>query len=301
MSISVAIPTYKRPAEIQKCIASIVGQSLLPAEVLVIDDDALEGELMDKLRQQVEAVGARFVYYRKDHLREPRGLSISRHLALWQAAHDVLIIDDDIVLAPDCLFWLAKARQEWGDEKTVGVGGVIKNNRRKNLAERIFNFVFRLNSNFSWDVNATGFQVWDDFIPARQRGYYAHGGFCLYNRGIARQISFPPFQGGRPGLEDVYFSLRLKQFGFHYIIEPRAGCWHYHSRGGRDGEYRSGFQESQNRRSIFRDLCSHRVKSRSIFIWANVGWIARQFLAGHLTKAIGMLHGALVRVDHDTT
>ncbi|MBU1915842.1 glycosyltransferase [Patescibacteria group bacterium] len=298
MRISVAIPTYKRPDDIKKCVASVVGQTLPPAEVLIIDDDVLPTELINDLRQKVEAVGARFVYHRKNHSHEPRGLSFSRHLALEQATHDVLIIDDDIVLAEDCLAWLAQAKQEEGGSSVIGIGGLIRNNRHQNLMERFFNYIFGLTSSLSWDVNASGFQVWNDFISTRQSGYYVHGGFCLYNRAAALSIGFPPFQGGRPGLEDVYFSLRAKQLGFHYILEPRAGCWHYHSSGGRDSQYRSGFQESQNRKVIFRDLCESGLIGRIRFYRANKGWILRQFLAGHFFKGLGMLSGFLCRINN---
>lgn len=293
MKISVAIPTYKRPDDIRKCIASVAAQSLPPTEVLVIDDDELPEALVSELRDAVEDVGVEFIYHRKNHSLEPRGLSVSRHIALNNAVNDVLIIDDDIVLDEDCLKWMSDAHESGSMESTIAIAGVIRNNCAKGRGETMFNRLFGLGAGESWDVTDYGFQVWDDFLKERTQGNYGHGGFSLFNRQAALAVGFPPFQGGRPGLEDVYFALRAKKMGLHYMIEPRATCMHYHSSGGRDGEYGIGFQESQNRKVIFRDLCSRSFGNRIRFVWANIGWILRQFMARHFAKGLGMVRGLI--------
>jgi len=292
MQISVAIPTYKRPDDIRKCVASIVTQTLPPAEVLVIDDDDLPQELIAELKRTVEQIGADFVYCRKDHSHEPRGTSTSRRLAMQKATHNILIIDDDIVLDPDCLKWLADAYVSDASGKLIAVGGIIRNNRKKSWGEKVFNRIFFLDGD-GWDVTDWGFQTWDDHITKRQTAHYAHGGFCLYNRRAAAQIDFPEMAGGRTALEDVYFARKAKNLGWHYIMEPRATCQHFHGAGGRDNDYEIGLQESKNRRVIFRNLCPQSFGNQSKFFWASLGWILRQFLTSHFAKGRGMTVGFL--------
>ncbi len=293
MKISVAIPTYKRPEDIRKCVASIVAQTLSPSEVIIIDDDELPNDLIEDLRRQIKPIGAELIYHKKNHETEPRGLSLSRHIALAKSKNDLLIIDDDIVLEPECLEWMAKAKQESADENTIGIAGAIRNNRRRGKLEKLFGKIFLHGSKNAWDVNDFGFQSWDDHITERQVGYYVHSGFCLYDCQKALKVKFPVFQGGRPGLCDVHFSAHAKRLGYNYIIEPRAGCNHYHSSGGRDSEYEVGFREGYNRKVIYHDHCPKTFMRNILFYWASLGWSVRQLLVGHFAKGTGIIAGFL--------
>lgn len=49
MKVSVIVPTYNRPQELQLCLLSLAAQSVLPDEVLVADDGS-----MDETRQAIE-------------------------------------------------------------------------------------------------------------------------------------------------------------------------------------------------------------------------------------------------------
>jgi GT2 family glycosyltransferase len=291
MEINIAIPTYNRPDDLRRCIDSVIHQSRIPHEVLVVDDGDLSDELVAGLRGMLDAVGAKLIYIKKDHGRIGRGLSESRNLIMFASSDPVLVIDDDIVLDHDCVENLARAWDETEDGRLVGIGGVISNNRRVSAAERLYNRLFLLDSDAGWDVNDIGYQVWDDSILRREKGYYAHGGFCMYRPEFAREILFPVFQGGRPGLEDVHFSLVAKILGYRYVIDPSVKCLHLHSRDSREGAFAVGFRESVNRKAIFRELCGTGRKDRLRFAWASFGWMLRQFLAGHFAKGTGMAAG----------
>jgi len=38
MNISVVVPSYNREKYIEKCLKSIIGQTLAPSEIIVVDD-----------------------------------------------------------------------------------------------------------------------------------------------------------------------------------------------------------------------------------------------------------------------
>lgn len=295
MEIAVAIPTYNRPDDLRLCVRAVARQSLVPERVLVIDDGRLDQSLIDELEMELRDAGSRLVYIRKDHRRIARGLSESRNIALHAVDEPVLMIDDDIVLDPDCLFHMVRAWEISDDGRLIGVGGVIGNGRRKSVFENLFNRIFSLSSPLHWDVNEVGYQVWSDTLRRRETGHYAHGGFCMYSPRLARKIPFASFQGGRPGLEDVHFALRAKIMGYRFVIEPKATCEHRHSAAARDGMFELGFRESVNRRVIFRDLCGQGLGNRVRFGLASAGWIARQLLAGNFSKGFGMIAGMLAR------
>jgi GT2 family glycosyltransferase len=208
----------------------------------------------------------------------------------------VLLIDDDIKLDPDCIKHMAEAWQKMDDGRLLGVGGIIKNNRHAGSAEKIFNKIFLLGSDLSWDVSDSGYQVWDDSIDRLERGHYIHGGFCMYRPDIARKILFPVFQDGRNSLEDVHFALSAKILGYRFAIEPKATAFHAHSKTQRDGSYEAGLKESMNRRLIFRDLCEQGRWRNLKFAWSSFGWVLRQFLSGHFIKGSGMMVGMFTRL-----
>ena len=95
-------------------------------------------------------------------------------------------------------------------------------------------------------------------------------------------------------MEDVDFCARAKLRGWYFIIEPAAKLSHYPSQDSREEEYFSGKKEGANRREIFRILNPDAgLRLKIWFFWANLGWILRQLLTGHLRKSVGMTCGAL--------
>lgn len=291
MNFSVIIPTYNREKDLEKCIDSIVKQNVSPKEVLVIDDGNLNQEYVDNLKMIVERVGTNFVYHKKNHAKEPRGSCESRNLGLKLAKNEIVfILDDDIVLDDFFFEEIIKVWEENKDKNLMGVGGFIKNIRHQGKLERIYNKIFCLTSKYKWDVNEIGFQVWDQDMKQRERGYYTNGGLCSFNRELALLVNFIAFGGGRNS-EDIDFCLRAKNKGYYFIMEPKAKAFHKQSVIGREKESLIGFKESYNRKIIFRDNCAKTIKNNLWFLWSTIGWIFRQFLVGHFARGLGLLKG----------
>src|SRR5207253_1991488 len=81
-TFTVAVPTYNREKDLGDCLESILGQSLLPDEVLVIDDAALPAGFIARWKGRFAERRVALVYYKKDHEVERRGLSESKNAAL---------------------------------------------------------------------------------------------------------------------------------------------------------------------------------------------------------------------------
>jgi len=82
VEFSVVIPTYKRPDDLLRCVNSILSQSLLPAEILIVDDDDLPEALIGNIRVNCVAKNVELIYYKKDLHIEQRGLSESKNKGL---------------------------------------------------------------------------------------------------------------------------------------------------------------------------------------------------------------------------
>lgn len=295
MNFEVIIPTYKRKNDLSSCLDSISEQSLLPERIIIIDDDKLPEEFTHYWQSQLGKRGVKLVHYIKDHDYEPRGSNESRNKGMELANEDVVFIfDDDIILKDNFFASVMRVWNESGDEALIGVGGVIVNNRKRFTLERLYNKIFGLGSDLSWDVNAVGFQDWDDWISTREKGHYIHGGACSFSRSATLDIGgFPIFEGGRGGLVDPDFCLKAKQAGYHFIIEPKAKVIHNHSPSGREHSSLTGFKEGYNRKRIFKKYCPQTFMHCLWFIWANIGWVLRQFLTGKFAKGVGMIKGLL--------
>lgn len=276
LTFTAAIPTYDRERDLGVCLESILKQSRLPQEVLLVDDAALPDAFVARWRERFAERGARLSYRRKDHRVERRGSSESRNLALQIATGDVVyFFDDDVVLADG---FFAETMAVWdaaSDPRLIGVGGLISNSRKKGALERVYNAVFGLTSPYSWDVNDATYTVWDEGMSATAKGYYVHGGVSSVRRVDAAKIGYSTFSGGRVALEDLDFCLSAKRRGYHFLIVPAAKVGHYHSASSRERDFLIGVKESQNRLEIYRKHGLKTVRGRLWFFWASVGWILR--------------------------
>lgn len=297
IKFSVAIPTYKREIDLEKCINTILIQTVFPVEVILIDDDELSQDFVKDQKDKFLNKNIELVYYKKNHEKEKRGSSSSRNIGIEMAKEDIVfILDDDLILEKEYFEETMKVWQENGNKNLAGVGGVITNNRVKGKLEKIYNKIFGLSSDFSWDVNDIGFQSWNDGIVKREKGYYIHGGVCSYDKNITKKLKFNIFQGGRTGLIDPDFCIRAKQAGYFFIIEPMAKVFHVGSKTGREKVFLSGVKEGMNRKIIFRDSCQKSFKNYLWFWWANLGWLKRQMLVLKFKKTFGMIKGYLSKI-----
>ena len=297
MDFSVAIPTYNREDDLIELFESVLKQDALPSEILIIDDWELDTKVLSYIREKAKTLGVSFAYHQKKAAGEPRGLAESRNVAFKLARNEIVfMLDDDLVLKEHFFQNIMKV---WGkyfsDENLIGVGGFIENERKKGKLEEVFNKIFGLVSSISWDINEVGFQVWDDTLQEPSKVYYFHGGVASYRKKICQAIGFASLSPGRTALEDVEFCLRAKNLGYYFIILPDALVIHKKSKKSRDSDLILGIKESFNRNQIFLRNCKKSLRNYLWFIWANIGWILRQFLAGNFIKGYGMIIGIFKR------
>jgi GT2 family glycosyltransferase len=299
MNFSVVIPTFNREKELVECINSVLNQTRLPSEIIIVDDGDLKLSLIEEFKEKILSKGINFLYYKKDHTKERRGLSESKNIALRIAKEEIIfIIDDDTVLPPNTFKEImALWEKNYDDQYLIGIGAVGFGYRKKIFLEKLYNFIFGLTGKYEWDVNDVGFQVWNDHIKKIQKGYYMHGFFSSFRRESALKLGgFDTFMGGRTALEDVAFCLKAKNAGYFFLINPNVKILHKKSKTSREKDYLIGFKESQNRKIIFKRYCKQGLFHKIWFFWANLGWILRQFLVGNFSKGWGMLVGFVKRV-----
>jgi len=296
MNFSVVVPTYNRKNDLEKLLQSILEQYLFPKEIIIIDDGNLEKNFIMKINSIFKDKQIKIVYYKKSHKNEPKGAAVSRNIGMELAKENIVfILDDDLILDIYFFFEIIKVwKSKKNDKNLIGVGGVIKNNRQKSVFEFIYNRIFGLGSRYDWDVTDVGFQVWNDFITSKRKGYYVQGGNSSYNKTLTKVIKFKALSSGQTYLEDVDFCIRAKKEGFYFIIEPSAKVIHNQSKSARGKPYFSSFKGSYNRKILFSNEIEKKVLNYIWFYWSCFGWALRQLLAGHFIKFLGEMAGYLM-------
>jgi glycosyltransferase involved in cell wall biosynthesis len=109
--ISATIATLDRPDALARCLDALLSGSVLPAEVVIVDqsqNDATQSVVEMRRRQKVP-----IVYIRQAR----RGLSVSRNTALAQVSYSIVAVTDD-----DCLpdpGWISAIAHTFGAEPAL--------------------------------------------------------------------------------------------------------------------------------------------------------------------------------------
>ncbi len=93
--VTAIIPTYNRSAFLKEALASLLAQTLLPDEIMVVDDGST-----DDTSEVVASVSSQIVYIRQPN----QGKSAALNLGLQRASNELIyILDDDDIAAEDCI------------------------------------------------------------------------------------------------------------------------------------------------------------------------------------------------------
>ena len=118
MKASVIVASYQRPEMLRQCLASLLAQSRLPDEVIVVtkvyDPDSSQA-VEDWIRTHPR--GARIVHVQVNE----HPVIVAENAGLARARGDIVcFIDDDAVAYPD---WLERVLAHYTDPQVGGVGG----------------------------------------------------------------------------------------------------------------------------------------------------------------------------------
>lgn len=213
--ISVIIPTFRRPALLRRCLASLAAQTMEAEqfEILVVDDGS-GGDNDAGLRE----AQARMSNLRTFTRTRNYGPAAARNLGLTEARSPlVLLLDDDIVATPTLVGTHVEFHRAASDPH-VGMLGLVR-----------------------WhpDLTVTPFMRWVD-RSGLQFGYEtwlregpvdpAYGAFYACN--LSASLAIFDEAGGfderfpYPAYEDMELAWRMTKHGFRLVYSPRALAYH---------------------------------------------------------------------------
>lgn len=230
-SLSVVIVTYNRPDELSVAIRSILGQTVPPAEVVVLDDGATLPGLPHA--GELQAAGICPIFHRNT-----AGLDLTsmRNLgATLSTGEIVAYLDDDVELFPDYFQRLLEVYARDPERRIGGVGGFVVNPKPMTWYRRLrwwFNVLF-LNSGFTEGrVLPSGFCT-DLFatprpLAAETEVDFFMGATSSFRRAVFAHEQFTPGYHGYALDEDKDFSRRVA-LRWTLVTTPLARLRHFES------------------------------------------------------------------------
>jgi GT2 family glycosyltransferase len=208
-TVSAIIPTWNRADLLASILANLGQLTRPPEQVIVVDNGSSDGSCSVAREAGAELLG----------FTENRGFAVAVNEGIRRATSDwVLIVNNDVVLAPDWLERILGALNATG--ASFGVGKLLRQEDRTHL-------------DGSWDLLSRGAYAW-------RCGYEKLDGGVWSQR---RTVAFAPMTAAmfhrsvfeRVGLiderfesyyEDVDFGLRCARAGISGIYEPAAVASH---------------------------------------------------------------------------
>lgn len=217
MTISVLIPTYRRPADLRRCLAALARQERRADQVIVVarEDD-------DESRACFESMAPIAAEQTLVRVREP-GVVAAMNAGVAHATGDVVALtDDDAAPWPD---WLARIERYFaGDERLGGVGGrdwiyrdgQLDNGRATRCGELRW-----------WGRLTSGHHHAAPGIP--REVHVLKGVNCAYRTPLLNRFGFDARLAGAGAQVhwELSLGLALRRDGWTLLFDPGLGVDHY--------------------------------------------------------------------------
>src|SRR5215510_6071575 len=216
---TVAIPTYERPAYLARAVRSVLMQTRVPDEVLVVHrrDDSETVKKFDGLLNLPHGNLLRFVAVDEPGFLPP----------IWQSVQNcsgdvIVFLDDDAEAHRD---WLERLSVFYADASIGGVGGRYINYSN---GVRQYQPAADVAGKLYWYGRFVG-NMYKDFKPGRpifvdslMGGNMSYRGSlakqCLPARALNHNVAFH---------WELDLALKVKKRGFRIVYEPRAAVHHH--------------------------------------------------------------------------
>jgi GT2 family glycosyltransferase len=219
LSVGVLVCTYKRPADLERCLEGIRKQTRLPDDVIVVrrDTDDATRAFLDSRPNDGLPVRVRIV--------SKPGIVAARNTGHDACQTDVLAsIDDDVVPHPE---WLARMERHFlADPAVGGVGGRDHVHDGERFDERLAPTVGRL----QWFGRPIGNHHLGYGGPREVHNF--KGANMAFRAEAMAGIRFDTRLTGRKieAHEDLAFSLAVWRRGWKLIYDPAVLVYHYAGR-----------------------------------------------------------------------
>jgi glucosyl-dolichyl phosphate glucuronosyltransferase len=273
---SVIIATMNRPRELEAMLPTLLAQSRLPDEIIVVDQNPNSSTkyVVECCATRVAETGSllpRIIYIHAPNADTPNaaGAGAARNIGIERATGDVLVfLDDDVLLEKEFAEELIAAYDR--DNALGGVSGIITNYSRPTFPSRLIRRLFWVGpfhderQPIYWNADQLRHHN-----PVRVRKFGS--GVMSIKRAVSENVRFD--QGGGSGFpgEDIDLSWRISEHSF-LVIAPRARLVHLRSGNGRPSRHWLGL-DAQGNHYLYQRIWKTKFVYKLCFTWLNIGYI----------------------------
>ena len=224
MRFSIVIPTKNRPDELRKIFASLMIQTKLPEQIIIIDQSSHDKIIKNELKSILKNKKIEFNYLCNNKI---KGLVEAKFYSLNYCNYEIIsFFDDDIVLQPDYIEKVNFAFQN--NPKIIGANGIILNMPKKNFLQRFF---FKITHQGIFNDNR--YEVVNSINKNNSEPQLVNtlsGGLSSWRKEVFKKVSFD-IKNHFHSYEDKEFSIRVnKNFPNGMYVIPKAKLKHFHSK-----------------------------------------------------------------------
>ncbi len=295
--ISVIIPTKDRPQDLARCLDSILNQTLLPDEIVVVDasdSQELNSNTVARVNEKVKTI----------YLHTAAGVNYQRNIGIEASSGDILFFfDDDVALEKDFINEIVKIFDRDQEGKVAGVCGDIITPEIKSrhgwlvnsmlaayyALTKVIAIVFLLSKVGSGKFRASGFPTYVYGASEVKTVECLPTGLTAYRKEIFAEFKFDE---NIRYMTDDDFSYRVSR-KYENIFTPYAKLTHYWSPAGRASSYQRRKVFIENSYYLFKKNLPQTFKHKLAFYWALIGLCLSAILRTIVARDIEVLKGLI--------
>lgn len=291
--VSVVVCTRNRPEHMKKCLISLIKQSYLPKEIIIVDDFSEENmNVYEFFKNEIQNFILNFKIQSTENMnvillknKRRYGIAYSRNLGIKVASGDIVaFLDDDSFAHRN---WIKNLVENYKNDKIIGVGGPFIEIGRKNIMspkkplKRIAYFSMKKGRMI---IKYRIKKLKDAELLPRKKVPFLLGGNMSFRRNSLLKIKGVDVRfSGNAYHEETEMSIRASKIGT-LMFEPKAITYHDTAR---KGGHREIIQFDLNkflyymfRNTIILFFSNFDLNKASKFVWRLVSNQARMLLKG---------------------
>jgi len=288
IEVSIVIPTFNRDKDLTELLCSILRQTKLPKEVIVVDD-SINYKTRDLIKSTREGFLNKEItlIYKHGCSEKTRSISLARNSGVTQSTAEVIVfVDDDVILDTEYVKEILKIYEEHPD--ALGVGGYITNSRENissirgllsNLISKVF-FLFHRGKD-RCKVLRSGHITYPYSISAVINCEWLSGTNSSYKREVLKNFQWDENLKDFSFFDDVDISYRIyKRYPNSLYMTPHAKVVHKASPSARRDVGRLIYMEATYHTYFFFKNIRQTILNRITFLWSIFGqFLTTCFLA----------------------
>lgn len=231
MTLSIVIPTKNRPNELLAMLNSLIIQTHLPNQIIIVDQSCKKNIIKDKL---TFLIGSNKIKLNYIHDQNITGLVSAKAYALKYNKCDIIsFFDDDIILEPGYLKAIYSAFRQ--NPKIKGANGLILNTLNQNIIKRLI-YRFTHLGLFKDNRQRVCRQYLRDNLNTPIQVNVLSGGLSTWRSEVFKKVKFDVLNKFH-SFEDVEYSIRFeKKNPDSMFLIPGAKLYHFHAAGNRESK-----------------------------------------------------------------